>query len=188
MNILVIDNYDSFVFNLVLILRNIANVTSVTVKKNDKINLQEVASFDKILLSPGPGVPKDAGLMPQIIKEFSSTKSILGVCLGHQAIAEAFGGSLRNLASPLHGVASNIQLKKEDYLFEKTSATFKIGHYHSWVVNNDLPNELECMAYDKDKNIMAIRHKKFDVRGVQFHPESVLTEHGIQMITNWINF
>ena len=105
MNILVIDNYDSFVFNLVLILRNIADVTSVTVKKNDKISLQEVASFDKILLSPGPGVPKDAGLMPQIIKEFSSTKSILGVCLRHQAIAEAFGGSLRNLASPLHGVA-----------------------------------------------------------------------------------
>ena len=188
MNILVIDNYDSFVFNLVHILKNIANVKSVTVKKNDKISLSEVSNFQKILLSPGPSLPKDAGLMPQIIQEFSNTKSILGVCLGHQAIAEAFGGSLHNLANPLHGVASNIKLEKDDYLFENTAASFKIGHYHSWVVNNDLPNELECIAKDKDNHIMALRHKNFDVRGVQFHPESVLTEHGIQMMTNWVNF
>lgn len=188
MNILVIDNYDSFVFNLVHILKNIANVKNVIVKKNDKISLSEVSNFQKILLSPGPSLPKDAGLMPKIIQEFSSTKSILGVCLGHQAIAEAFGGSLHNLANPLHGVASDIELEKEDYLFENTAASFKIGHYHSWVVNNDLPNELECIATDKDNHIMALRHKNFDVRGVQFHPESVLTEHGIQMITNWVNF
>jgi anthranilate synthase component II len=186
MKVLVIDNYDSFVFNLVHMLYNL-NVEDITVIKNDKISLDEIQSYDKILLSPGPGIPKDAGLMPQIIKQFAPTKSILGVCLGHQAIAECFGASLKNLEEPLHGVASTINILEENYLFEKCPKTFHIGHYHSWVVEeNTLANDLEILAKDEKGNIMSIGHKTYDVRGVQFHPESVLTENGMQIITNWI--
>jgi anthranilate synthase component 2 len=186
MKTLVIDNYDSFVFNLVHMLYNLG-VEDITVVKNDKISLDEIEDYDKILLSPGPGIPKDAGLMPEIITRFASSKSILGVCLGHQAIAENYGATLKNLKEPLHGVASSITILQENYLFKDCSKNFKIGHYHSWVVEEkSLGNELEVLAKDEKGNIMAIGHKTYDVRGVQFHPESVLTENGKQIITNWI--
>lgn len=186
MKILVIDNYDSFVYNLVHILKGLA-VETVDVIKNDKIDINEVAGYDKILLSPGPGIPKDAGLMPTIIQQYAASKSILGVCLGHQAIAECFGGSLYNLKEPLHGIASDISIIKQDYLFANLPPHFKIGHYHSWVVNAQLPSKLEILAKDDKNNIMALKHIDFDVRGVQFHPESILTEYGKNIIENWIN-
>jgi anthranilate synthase component 2 len=186
MKILVVDNYDSFVYNLVHILHNLG-VEHVDVYKNDKIDLKSVERYDKILLSPGPGIPKEAGIMPQIIKQYAITKSILGICLGHQAIAEAFGGNLKNLQNPLHGVSSRIDCKSEDYLFQDVPTSFTVGHYHSWVVNPELPYELEALAVDTNANIMALRHKNYDVRGLQFHPESILTEHGVKLIENWIN-
>jgi len=185
MKILVVDNYDSFVFNLVHILHNLG-VDEVEVLKNDKIDLDSINNFDKILLSPGPGIPKDAGLMPEIINRFASSKSILGICLGHQAIAESFGGSLINMQTPLHGVTSPLTLTQEDYLFDGISSGINVGHYHSWIVDNKLPDTLEVLASDESGNIMALRHKEYDVRGLQFHPESVLTESGIAMIANWL--
>ncbi|ALM47962.1 anthranilate synthase subunit II [Flavobacterium psychrophilum] len=185
MKILVVDNYDSFVFNLVHTLYNLG-VDEVEVLKNDKIDLDSINNFDKILLSPGPGIPKEAGLMPEIIKRFASSKSILGICLGHQAIAESFGGSLINMQTPLHGVASALTITQEDYLFDGISSGISVGHYHSWIVDNKLPDTLEVLASNESGNIMALRHKEYDVRGLQFHPESVLTESGIAMIANWL--
>lgn len=185
MKILVIDNYDSFVYNLVHILYNLG-VSDIEIRKNDKIDIEEVNVFDKVLLSPGPGIPSNAGIMPEIIREYSGTKSILGICLGHQAIAESFGGQLSNLTNPLHGIASELRIIKKDYLFNDIPEKFMVGHYHSWVVNNPLSDDIEMIAHDNDGNVMALKHKHYDVRGVQFHPESVLTEHGIQMIKNWI--
>jgi anthranilate synthase component 2 len=162
-------------------------VYDITVIRNDKLQIEDVKSFHKILLSPGPGVPKDAGLMPKVIKEFGSTKSIIGVCLGHQAIAESYGSELTNLSEPLHGIASKINFLEQDYLFKNLPSSFNIGHYHSWVVNEKtLSNDLTILAKDERGNIMSIAHKEHDVRGVQFHPESVLTENGKQIITNWI--
>ncbi|MEO6166251.1 MAG: aminodeoxychorismate/anthranilate synthase component II [Chitinophagales bacterium] len=184
--ILVIDNYDSFVYNLVHILKNL-EVETVDVIKNDKTGMDEVSGYNKILLSPGPGLPKDAGLMPAIIQQYAATKSILGVCLGHQAIGEYFGGTLINLKEPLHGISSNIKIVQQDYLFANIPSDFKIGHYHSWVVSSQLPKELEILAKDDKDNIMALKHVAYDVRGVQFHPESILTEHGKTIIENWIN-
>lgn len=187
MKVLVIDNYDSFVYNLVHILYEIG-VEEVRVVKNDLVDLKNIAQYDKILLSPGPGVPKDAGLMPQIIEKYAPSKNILGVCLGHQAIVEQFGGNLVNLAQPLHGVQSVIKIKKPDYLFEQMPADFKIGHYHSWIADaQTLPKEIEVIAIDAQGSIMAIRHKQYDLRGVQFHPESILTDNGKQIIKNWID-
>lgn len=185
MKILVIDNYDSFVFNLVHILYNLG-VDKVDVIKNDKIDMDTVDSYDKILLSPGPGVPKDAGLMPEIISRFAPSKSILGICLGHQAIAESFGGSVINMELPLHGVASPLIITQPDYLFEDITTGGNVGHYHSWIVDSKLSDSLEILATDEQGNNMALRHKEYDVRGLQFHPESVLTESGIQMIANWL--
>ena len=186
MRILVIDNYDSFVYNLVHILKSL-EVETVDVIQNDKINIDEVAGYNKILLSPGPGIPKYAGLMPAILQQYATSKSILGVCLGHQAIAECFGGTLINLKEPLHGIASDITIIQQDYLFANLPLHFKIGHYHSWVVSTQLPKELEILAKDDKDNIMALKHVYFDVRGVQFHPESILSEHGKTIIENWIN-
>jgi anthranilate synthase component II len=187
MKLLVIDNYDSFVYNLVHMIYNIG-VDDITIVKNDKLQLDDVKLFDKILLSPGPGVPKDAGLMPKVIQQFDATKSILGVCLGHQAIAEAYGCKLKNLNEPLHGIASKINFLEEDYLFENTPSNFHIGHYHSWVVDeNSINSQIKILAKDENENIMSIAHEHYDVRGVQFHPESVLTENGKQIISNWIN-
>lgn len=185
MKILVIDNYDSFVFNLVHMLYALG-VEHVEVVKNNQFNIEAVAEYDKILLSPGPGIPEEAGLMPEVIKRYASSKSILGVCLGHQAIAESFGGKLLNLGTPLHGVASQIQFSEADYLFDGLPQNFAIGHYHSWVVDAALPPSLKLLAQDAAGNIMAIKHAEFDLRGVQFHPESILTEHGIKIMENWI--
>ena len=187
MKILVIDNYDSFVYNLVYILKSFTNV-NVTIAKNDKIDVDAIKNYDKILLSPGPGVPRDAGLMHQVIQKFGSSKSILGVCLGHQAIAESYGCKLKNLKEPLHGISSEITILHDDYLFENAPENFNIGHYHSGEVDeNFLSNEIEILAKDEKGNIMSVAHKNYDVRGVQFHPESVLTENGKQIIGNWIN-
>ncbi|MFN0175109.1 MAG: anthranilate synthase component II [Saprospiraceae bacterium] len=186
MKLLVIDNYDSFVYNLVHMIYNLG-IEDITVLKNDKFQLDDVEFFDKILLSPGPGVPKDAGLMPEVIKKFGSSKPILGVCLGHQAIAESYGCELKNLKEPLHGISSKINFLKEDYLFENTPNEFNIGHYHSWVVNeNTISKDIKILAKDENGNIMSIAHEHYDIRGVQFHPESVLTENGKQLISNWI--
>lgn len=185
MKILVIDNYDSFVYNLVYMLKSFSAV-EVVVVKNNQFEMGNINQYDKILLSPGPGIPKDAGLMTALIKVYAATKSILGVCLGHQAIAEVFGASLYNLPEPLHGIASTIHLTSEDDLFFDVPTTFKVGHYHSWVVRNTTQTAIEIIAEDQHKNIMALRHKEFDVKGVQFHPESILTEYGYQIIKNWI--
>ncbi len=184
MKVFVVDNYDSFVYNLVYMLRQYA---SVIVQKNDQLNMSEVAASDKILLSPGPGVPSEAGAMPEILQRFAASKSILGVCLGHQAIAENFGASLYNLPEPLHGQASRIRLKNQQGLLAGTADTFRVGHYHSWVVDPaSCPPELELLAEDERGNIMAIRHRTYDVYGLQFHPESILTDYGHQIIQNWI--
>jgi anthranilate synthase component 2 len=186
MKILVLDNYDSFTYNLVYIVRQLGYGAQMDVFRNDKISLEDVAQYDKIILSPGPGVPENAGIMPELLKKYGATKSILGVCLGHQAIGEAFGGDLINLSEVLHGVASVVKVE-DDLLFKGIPDTFSIGRYHSWVVNeNTLSPDLEVIARTPDNQIMALRHKQFDVRGVQFHPESILTENGVQILKNWL--
>ena len=186
MKILVFDNYDSFTYNLVQYLERVSNA-KVEVYRNDKITLEEINAYDKILLSPGPGIPREAGILMSVIKEFSSKKSILGVCLGQQAIGEVFGGQLVNLDKVYHGVATEMEIVKDDILFKGLPKKFKAGRYHSWVVDEkNFPNELEITVKDENGYVMGLHHKKFDVRGVQFHPESVLTEHGLQMIENWV--
>lgn len=184
MKVLVIDNYDSFTYNLVQYLQELG--VEVDVKRNDKLTLDEVEAYDKVLLSPGPGIPSEAGLLLKIIQAYAGKKPILGVCLGHQAIGEVFGGELVNLDQVYHGVATTCHLLDSDYLFKGMDATFEIGRYHSWIVNNPLPAELEITARDDQGQIMALRHKEFDLRGVQFHPESVLTPNGKQILKNWI--
>ena len=185
--ILVIDNYDSFVYNLVHYLEDLD--CEVTVKRNDQLTLEEVKDYDKILLSPGPGIPDEAGLLKAIIKEYAPTKSMFGVCLGQQAIGEVFGGSLINLDKVFHGVATKAkQTVKDETLFKDIPEEFEIGRYHSWVVAPEgFPEELEITSVDDNGQIMSLRHKTYDVRGVQFHPESVLTPEGKKMIKNWIN-
>lgn len=186
MKILVLDNYDSFTYNLVYIVRQLGYGDSMEVFRNDKISLEDVEKYDKILLSPGPGIPSEAGIMPELLKKYSASKSILGVCLGHQAIGEAFGGSLINLSEVLHGVASKVTVQK-DLLFEQIPDTFSIGRYHSWVIDEStLSPDLEVIARTPDQQIMAVRHKHFNVRGVQFHPESILTENGVRIMQNWL--
>ncbi|MFB9055007.1 anthranilate synthase component II [Formosa undariae] len=185
-HILVIDNYDSFTYNLVHYLEDLG--CQVTVKRNDKIDLDEVANFDKIVLSPGPGIPDEAGLLKEIIRTYAPTKSILGVCLGQQAMAEVFGGSIENLDNVYHGVATDVTLCVDDEkLFDGFDKTFPVGRYHSWVVSNALPDVLEATSFDENGQIMSLRHRVYDVRGVQYHPESVLTPNGKQMLKNWIN-
>ncbi len=184
-NILVIDNYDSFTYNLVNLLYE-AGIKSLTVHRNDAISIEAIQNFDKIVISPGPGLPEEAGITLQTIKTYAHQKPILGVCLGLQAIGVAFNGTLKNLHQPLHGVNSQISILQSDYLFQNCPQHFTIGHYHSWVIDN-LPEPLELLAIDEHNHIMAVRHKHFDVRGVQFHPESILTEYGYQIIANWVN-
>ena len=188
MKILILDNYDSFTYNLVHYLRELADGAEMTVVRNDQITLDEVEAYDKILLSPGPGIPEEAGIMPELIKRYGATKSILGVCLGHQAIAEAYGASLYNMPEVLHGVSSKIKVvKPEDRLFNGIPSEYEICHYHSWNVSKeDLGNELEVTAYDELGEIMAISHKEYDVKGVQFHPESIMTEYGHKLLENWL--
>ncbi|MET2986167.1 anthranilate synthase component II [Aureibaculum conchae] len=184
--ILVIDNYDSFTYNLVHYLEDLG--CEVTVKRNDQLTLGEVEAFDKIVLSPGPGIPDEAGLLKEIIKQYAPTKSILGVCLGQQAIGEVFGGKIINLKEVYHGVATNVELTVDDEpMFKGLEKNFEVGRYHSWVVDTNLPDVLEATSYDENGQIMSLRHKKYDVKGVQYHPESVLTPNGKQLLENWLN-
>jgi len=184
--ILVIDNYDSFVYNLVHYLEEMD--CEVTVRRNDQLELEDVEDFDKILLSPGPGIPEEAGLLKQIIEKYASSKSILGVCLGQQAIGEVFGGKLGNLESVYHGIATKMELCVNDEpLYKDLPKSMLVGRYHSWIVLKELPDCLEATSYDENGQIMSLRHREFDVRGVQFHPESVLTPEGKKMIQNWVN-
>ena len=187
MRILVIDNYDSFVYNLVHYLEELD--VEVVVRRNDEIDLSEVDSFDKILLSPGPGIPDESGQLKAIIENFADKKPMLGVCLGHQAIGEVFGGQLENLDTVYHGVATLVTpTVSDEVLFDGLDNQFEVGRYHSWVVRpENLPDDLEITALDGQGQIMAMRHKKLPVKGVQFHPESVLTPGGKQMIKNWVN-
>ena len=186
MKILVLDNYDSFTYNLVQYIERIES-TSVDVFRNDKITLEEVDQYEKILLSPGPGLPQEAGVLMDVIKKYAPTKSILGICLGQQAIGEVYGGKLKNLDAVYHGVATDMNVVKEDILFKGLPKTFKAGRYHSWVVDEkNFPNELEITCKDENGFVMGLSHKKYNVRGVQFHPESILTEYGFEMIKNWI--
>lgn len=184
MKVLVIDNYDSFVFNLVHYLE--ALHCQVTVKRNDEFTLDEVGEYPKILLSPGPGIPDEAGMLKKLIEVYAPTKSILGVCLGQQAIAEVFGGTLENLKQGCHGKASLIEVIQEDILYKNLPEVFQVGRYHSWVVKNPLPPCLEITAIDENQYVMSIKHKIYDVRGVQYHPESVLTPFGKTILKNWI--
>lgn len=187
MKLLVLDNYDSFTYNLVHLIEKVSDIDFV-VARNDKISLQEIDQFDKILLSPGPGLPKDAGIMPQLLKQYSDSKSILGVCLGLQAIGENFGATLKNLNEVVHGQSSPIEIIGSDSLFKDCPGKFKVGRYHSWVINRvGLPESLEITAVDSKGEIMALKHKNLDVKGVQFHPESILSEYGETIIRNWLN-
>ena len=188
MKILIFDNYDSFTYNLVHVVEKIIH-GKVDVYRNDKIPLEKVNDYDKIILSPGPGLPVESGLLLPLIKEYASSKSILGVCLGHQAIGEAFGGSLINLSTVYHGVATNCQVSVDDcQLFAGLPKEIEVGRYHSWIVSKEnFPAVLEITAEDDNGYIMALRHKTFDVQGVQFHPESVLTPLGEKIMRNWLN-
>ena len=187
MKILIFDNYDSFTYNLVHLVEKIID-GKVDVFRNDMITLEEMNEYDKIILSPGPGLPDEAGLLLPLIKEYASSKSILGVCLGHQAIAEAFGGKLINLSTVYHGVATNCKLSVSACrLFEGLPSEIEVGRYHSWIVGDEnFPDELEITATDDSGYIMALQHKTFDVQGVQFHPESILTPDGEKIMRNWL--
>ena len=188
MKILVLDNYDSFTYNLVHIIAELGYKDQMDIYRNDKIPLEEVAQYDKILLSPGPGLPSEAGIMQALIEKYAATKSIFGVCLGHQGIAEVFGAKIYNMEEVLHGVATKIIVKeKTESLFKGITDDFMATRYHSWSVKPEsMTTDLEVTAVDEKGEIMALRHKEFDVRGVQFHPESILTEHGKVMIKNWL--
>ena len=183
--ILVIDNYDSFTYNLVHYLEDLD--CEVTVYRNDEFDIDEIAVFDKILLSPGPGIPDEAGLLKEVIQKYGPTKSIFGVCLGQQAIGEVYGGTLSNLDKVYHGVATNVKTVVDDeLLFEGLGNEFEVGRYHSWVVDANLPDVLEATSFDENGQVMSLRHKTYDVRGVQFHPESVLTPNGKKILENWV--
>lgn len=187
MKILLLDNYDSFTYNLLHVVKELG-ATDVEVFRNDQIALEEVNRFDKIILSPGPGIPEEAGLLLPIIKQYASSKSILGVCLGHQAIGEAFGATLENLTDVYHGVQTPVSIIREDVLFDHLGRSLLVGRYHSWVVSRDrFPDCLEITAESEEGQIMALRHKTYDVHGIQFHPESVLTPQGKEIIKNFLN-
>jgi anthranilate synthase component 2 len=192
MKILVFDNYDSFTYNLVHLVEKITH-EKVDVYRNDQIPLEKVKAYDKIILSPGPGIPVEAGMLLPLIKEYAASKSILGVCLGHQAIGEAFGGKLVNLSTVYHGVATPIKVGNHkpgagSRLFNGLPDVLEVGRYHSWIISDEnFPEELEVTARDDNNYIMALQHKKFDVQGVQFHPESVLTPDGEKILRNWLS-
>lgn len=186
MKIVIIDNYDSFTYNLSHLVKE--SGAEVTVLRNDSFQLEDLEPYHKILLSPGPGIPQEAGLLMEVIRQYAGKKPILGVCLGEQAIGEVFGGKLTNLSEVYHGVQSRIRLTQPDYLFEGLPEEIPVGRYHSWVVDQEgLPNSLEITAVSQEGYIMAIRHKSLDVRGIQFHPESILTPDGKKIINNWLN-
>lgn len=186
MKILVIDNYDSFTYNLVQYIKDLS-AGEVVVRRNDEIELEEIKAFDKILISPGPGLPENAGIIKAVIKKYGSSKPILGICLGMQAIAEVYGGDLINLDEVYHGAASSMNIEKQDAIFNDISNPTEVGRYHSWAMKDENVDDLEVLARSKDDCIMAIRHKEYAVKGVQFHPESVLTPEGKKMMENWLN-
>ena len=198
----IIDNYDSFTYNLSHLLKELG--AEVTVYRNDKFQMEQLEAFDKIVLSPGPGIPSEAGLLLDVIKAYAGKKPILGVCLGHQAIGESFGGKLTNIGQVMHGVATPVEVKKVksekakecpsqedeacDYLFASLPDRFEVGRYHSWVVDAEgLPECLEVTSVADDGFIMSLRHKEYDIRGIQYHPESVLTPDGKIILNNWLN-
>lgn len=187
MKILVLDNYDSFTYNLVHAIEKLRG-SKVDVFRNDQISLKAIEQYDKIVLSPGPGLPDEAGIMKELIRTYAPSKSILGVCLGHQAIGESFGGKLLNLTRVYHGIATEMsRTEQEEPLFSDIPGKFMAGRYHSWIVDREtLPDCFAVTALDDQGKIMAMHHKKYDVRGVQFHPESVLTPTGLTMISNWL--
>lgn len=187
MKILILDNYDSFTYNLVHYINELVD-ESVDVVRNDKIRIEEVEKYSHILLSPGPGIPDEAGIMKDLIKKYAETKSMFGVCLGMQAIGEVFGGTLINLDKVYHGVSMPAEIiSKDDITFKGIPRRINVGRYHSWVIHNvEFPDILEISAVDEDGRVMALRHREFNVRGVQFHPESILTEYGMKMLENWL--
>ncbi len=185
--VVVIDNYDSFTYNIVHIVEKILGY-EISVFRNDEIRLEALSHFDDIIISPGPGLPKEAGITIPVIKKYSATKKILGVCLGHQAIAEAFGAQLKNLNTVYHGVSTGIEITKPDSLFNGLPKIISVGRYHSWVIDpSSIKGEIESIAVDDMGNCMALTHKKYNVKGLQFHPESVLTEYGEQILKNWLS-
>lgn len=187
MKILIFDNYDSFTYNLVHLVKELG-YTDVDVFRNDKIELADVAKYDKILLSPGPGIPSEAGLLLPLIKQYAPLKPILGVCLGHQAIGEAFGGTLINLEDVYHGISTKVEIIADDYIFSDIDSEIEVGRYHSWIVDSKgLPDCLTVTAVDKSGQIMAMKHNIYDVHGVQFHPESVLTPEGEIIVKNFLS-
>lgn len=186
MKILLVDNYDSFTYNLVHIIRE--NGYALDIYRNDKISVEEVKKYDKILLSPGPGIPDEAGIMKQVVSTYGASKSILGICLGHQGIAEVYGGKLFNIPTVLHGVTSRVEVRdSSDYLFKEIPKEFAATHYHSWaVVAEDFPTEMKITAVNPDGLIMGLAHTRHDVKGLQFHPESIMTLAGPAIIKNWL--
>lgn len=186
--ILVFDNYDSFTYNLVQMIEQITG-EKVDVFRNDQIALEDIEKYDKIILSPGPGIPSEAGNLLEVIKEYAPKKAILGVCLGQQAIAEAFGGNLINLKEIYHGIATTAHQIKEHKIFENLPKTLEVGRYHSWAVNpENFPNDLEITSVDDDEMIMSLKHKTYDVHAVQYHPESILTPDGRKILENFLKF
>jgi len=183
--IFVIDNYDSFTYNLVHYLEVLG--AEVTVKRNDQFELSEPEAYEYLLLSPGPGIPDEAGLLKAAIEKYAPSKKILGVCLGQQAIGEVFGASLTNLDTVFHGVATPVEVAEEDLLFNGLPKSFEVGRYHSWVVQTPLPDALIATSFDDQQQLMSLRHKTLPIRAVQFHPESILTPNGKKILENWIN-
>jgi anthranilate synthase component 2 len=186
MKIVIIDNYDSFTYNLAHLVKELG--AEVTVLRNDKFRMEDLQQFDKIILSPGPGIPEEAGYLLDVIKTYAGQKPMLGVCLGHQAIGQVFGGKLTNLSEVYHGIQSPGNLLGNDYIFEGLPSTIQMGRYHSWVVDKkEFPSDqLEITAESEEGYIMALKHKKFDIHGIQFHPESVLTPDGRTIVNNWL--
>ena len=188
MKILVLDNYDSFTYNLVHIIRELGYGKDMDIYRNDKITLADVDKYDKILLSPGPGIPSEAGIMLDVIDRYGPAKSILGICLGHQGIGEVYGAQLYNMPTVLHGIGTGVNLiKKDDYLFKNVPESFTVCRYHSWAILKDTVNgDLEINSLDDENIVMGVSHKKYDVRGLQFHPESIITENGKTLMRNWL--
>jgi anthranilate synthase component 2 len=185
MRLLILDNYDSFTYNIVHAVRQLG--VNPDVVRNDRISLPDFEQYDKIIISPGPGIPSEAGILTQFLAEYADRKPILGVCLGHQAIGERFGARLRNLDDVYHGIQTPININVADYIFDGLDRRLPVGRYHSWIVDTaDFPSALEVTATDDEGNIMAMRHRQFDVRGVQFHPESILTPDGLKIFDNWL--
>ncbi|WP_270348145.1 anthranilate synthase component II [Bacteroides intestinalis] len=185
MKTVIIDNYDSFTYNLAHLVKELG--TEVDVLRNDKFELEELEKYDKIILSPGPGIPEEAGLLLEVIRTYAGRKPILGVCLGEQAIGQAFGGKLTNLSEVFHGIQTNVKIKNKDYIFDGLPTEIPVGRYHSWVVDTEeFPEELVITAISSEGQIMALKHREYDVHGIQFHPESVLTPDGKQIVGNWL--